>query len=234
MSQQAIITLISQAYNLSIDQQEQLSRYSFEALEYARKELYRQNKQNSLQGAHSATSWFSAVASSFDKKASQPKTGRTMSYAAKKVVYGGTNNNHSYSTLGANPDNPDDPLNLSIEERVEFAQTQIDAFDAVLSEGDSILLQDQPRVRGGGFRSLADVMKGMAPNMKNRWKDLKKNPKDIPSLMNDFKVNLDDASNYTEGEDYEEHLNNISKDKTDPEGYKLVVRKRDYRGTARR
>jgi hypothetical protein len=234
MNQQSIITVIAQAYNLSIEQQEQLSRYSFEALEYARKELYRQNKQRSLTNPTSATSWFSAVASSFEKKAAGfPKTGR-MGTFAKKIVNAATNANHSPSS-GKDDNNPDDPLHMTMEERVNFAQEQIEFFDGVLNEGDSFLLLTQDFVRGGGFRSLAEIMKGMAPGMKDRWKQIKKDPKSMPALLNRFKVNIDEAAEFgKDDEDYEEEMNNISKDKTDPEAYKLVVRKYDYRRTARK
>ena len=50
------------------------------------------------------------------------------------------------------------------------------------------------------------------------------------AFMNDYEI----ASSYSEGEEYEEHLENISRDKMNPEGYKLMVRRYDYRRTARR
>jgi hypothetical protein len=224
-----VINLIADTYGLSEKEQEMLSSYPDNALQYAVTEMVRQKVK-----PNNPVNWIAAVARNHQEKTPRfPKTGG-MGAFAKKIVNATANANHSPSS-GKDDNNPDDPLHLSMEERANFAQEQIEFFDGVLNEGESFLLLTQDFVRGGGFRSLGEIMKGMAPGMKDRWKQIKKDPKSMPALLNRFKVNLDEAAEFgKDDEDYEEEMNNISKDKTDPEAYKLVVRKYDYRRTARK
>lgn len=227
----SVINLIAETYGLSVDQEERLNNCSAESLEYAVKELFRQKQTTTI---NNPVNWIAKVAAAYKPgSASFPKRGRLNDFQ-KKVVNGVMNINHSPQS-GANPNNPDDPLNLTMEERVEFCNRQINEFDAILNEGDnlSVLFSDTPRVRGGGFRSIGEVMRGWAPNMKERWTNLKKNPKSIPPLLNGFKIDYEEACKHAEDEEYERHLDEISKDKYDPEGYKIMVRKYDYRRTYR-
>jgi hypothetical protein len=211
-----------------------LETYSDEALQHG---VLKYNAHPDKKGVRDAVKYICTVAKNYRPHATGrapfPKTGR-MGTFAKKIVHGTMNANHSPSS-GANDNNTDDPLLLSLEERVNFAEEQIEYFDAVLNTGDDLLLAERNYVRGGGFRSLSEIMRGMAPGMKDRWKHIKKDPKSMPSLLNGFKINLDEASCFQEDDqDYEEHLQHVSADKTDPEGYKLMVRKSDYRRTARK
>ena len=207
MDPQTIITVISQAYNLSIENKEQLSRYSFEALDYALKELYRQKKQQSLTNATSATNWFSTVASSFEKKALRfPKKGMEGGHSSL------ARNPHGHSPSG-------DASNLSLEERIEYASNQESVWEEIF--------EPVPELEALG------IHEGYAERVKNNWKRIAQNPKEFPTSSNAFKDTLTAGERYTEGEDYEEHLNQISADKSDPEAYKRRIRITDYRRIAR-
>ena len=230
MSQQTIINIISQSYNLSIEQQEQLSRYSFEALEYARKELYRQQKQNSLSNSQSATSWFSAVASSFEKKGSNPKTGRQMSFAQKKVIAPMFNSSHSPAV---------EVPNLSHMEQVEYLVKEILKFSKTF-DPDKVYSPDP---------SMNEYLKKIAMN------SIASMQREVDQLLKSFddpnhvcqsacvekslflrapkKQDDQQSSMSSIDEDYESHLDEISKDKSDPESYKLMVRRYDYLRTKR-
>jgi hypothetical protein len=207
MNQQTIINVIAQAYNLSIEQQELLSRHSFEALEYARKELYRQKKQYSLSNAQSATSWFSAVANSFEKKASRSSNGKMPAYSTKPMNPGG------HSPAG-------DASNLSNDERIQFAMNEESAWEEIT--------ETTPIMESVGLHL------GYVDRAKSNWKRIGQIPKEFPTSSNAFKNDLSEAEKYTEGPEYEEHLNAISEDKPDPAGYKRRIRITDYRRIARK
>lgn len=190
MSQQAIVSIISQAYDLSPEQENRLLEFSFEALEYARKELYRQQKQNSLSSSHAATSWFAAVASGFERKnASHPKTGRGKGFNnpfVQKIVQGSFNPNHS----------PSAAPKMSIEERKAFLLSEIPKIEDLIAQAES------GRTMYGG----ADYGRKMLANIQQELKDMEK-------------------MYVAQDPEYEQYLDEISKDKSNPAGYKDLVKK---------
>jgi hypothetical protein len=110
--------------------------------------------------------------------------------------------------------------NLTYDERREFASDQESIWDEIFEVSSNM--------QASGFHQ------GYPERVKSNWKRIGEQPQEFPTSSNAFKNNIDEASCYSEGSDYEEHLNRISADKTDPEGYKLIVRKYDYRRTARK
>jgi len=227
MDNTAVVQLITDAFGLSYSQEAMIIDYSSDALEYAVTEYV---KQKDTKPIPIPINWIAAVARNFEAKEKLPKTGRMKGFNnqwAPKIVEGKFNANHSPAP-DVDIDNPHDPLNLTTDQRIEFASMQ-DQFFNNLSN------QDQISLRTEGFVSLGDIIKGWAPNIKERWKHLKKNPHEFPPRMNVFKKDDIQASEYGEDDpEYEAHLENISKDKSDPEGYKLLIRKYDYRRIARK
>ena len=210
VNEQRVINLIADAYGLSKQQEEMLSSYSDDALEYAVKELVRQGKQKVV---NAPVNWIAKVAASYNPhSASFPKTGRQMSFAQKKVVAPMFNSSHSPSSESSK---------LTIEERIEFSSNQESIWEEIVDRGETL--------------DIMGMHQGYADRAKTNWKRITLNPKEFPTSSEGFKENYDEASHHGEGDvDYEAHLDEISKDKTDPVGYKLMVRRTDYRKTKRK
>lgn len=182
MQEQSIINLIATTYYLSIEQQQLLSRYNDEALRYAVKELYRQGKQKSLLGAQSATSWFSAVAASFEKKAALSKTGRSMDQYQKKIVNATFNANHSPASIAPKMDN---------DERISFLQSES------IKIKDLIAQAENGRTMYGG----SEYGRRMLQNVQEELDKLlgkKQNYLDYESHLDDISQDKSDSSGYKE------------------------------------
>jgi hypothetical protein len=203
MNQKPAIQLIADSYGLSVQQEELLSNYSDAALEYALKQLVRTNKHKAI---NAPVNWIAAVAASFEKKAQRfPNKGKEVGHSAQP------RNPSGHSPAG-------EPSNLSYDERIEFASNQESVWEEIFQSGESI----------AGFHD------GYAERAKSNWQRIAKNPQEFPSSINSFQNTKQQSANYGKDDpDYEEHLDEISRDKSDPEGYKLMVRAYDYRRMAR-
>ena len=205
MSQSSAINLIADAYGLTKQQEQLLSTYSEDALQYAVRQLAVAKDKTVI---NSPVGWLAKVASTYKADGSHSLKGKAGGHSAVQRNPGG------HSPAG-------NASNLSYDERMDFASDQESAWEEIIDSGEYMNAQSL------GFHD------GYAERVKSNWNRLTKAPHEFPTSSNGFKKNLDEASVYTEGPDYEQHLDAISKDKSDPEGYKLMVRKTDYRRTKR-
>jgi hypothetical protein len=215
MENKSVINQISDMYGLSVAEQNNLSGFSEEALQYAFNELKRQNKQNNL---NNPVNWIAKVAASYKGQSDAfPKTGRLNDFQ-KKIVNSSTNNNHSPSKLVPK---------TSKDERITFVLREIANYEKHLSERRPWL----KNVPGG--EHLIMVAQNAIANYKRELQDLHYSPDDIQCDAPRYREDETEALEYRVGDkEYEEHLNHISKDKSDSLAYKDLVRKYDYRRTA--
>lgn len=212
MSPKPVINLIADAYGLSRQQEEMLSNYSDEALEYAIKELTRQNKQKTI---NAPVNWIVKVAESYKKKAARNgvsynrfSNGNEVTHSAQQRNPGG------HSPAG-------EQSNLTNEQRIGFALEQESIWEEIFEVSQDL--------ETSGFHA------GYPERVRSNWKRMGQQPNEFPSSTNGFKKDEDIAAQYGSDDiEYENHFKQISADKSDPEGYKLMVRKYDYRRTARR
>lgn len=205
MSQNPVINLIADAYGLSRQQEQMLSNYSDEALEYAIKELTRQNKQKSI---NAPVNWIAKVAASYKKKPHRFSNGNEVTHSEQARNPGG----HSPAGLQSN---------LTNEQRIQFAVDQESIWEEIFDVSSDL--------ESSGFHH------GYPERVRSNWSRIAQNPKEFPCSVDGFKKDMDIAAQYgNDDQEYDNHLNEISNDKSDPESYKLVVRRYDYKRIARR
>lgn len=201
----SVINLIADTYGLSVDQEARLNNCSTEGLEYAVKEFSRQKQTTTI---NNPVNWIAKVAAAYKGNAPRfPKNGKEVGHSAQSRNAGG------HSPAG-------DASNLSHEERIQFALYEESAWSEIFEPTPAL--------------EVLGIHEGYAQRAQANWKRIAQTPQEFPTSSNSFKDTLDAGEQYTEGEEYEEHLNQISIGKTDPEAYKRRTRITDYRRIARK
>lgn len=204
MSNKSVIDLIADTYGLSVQQEQMLEGYSEEALQYALKQLVRQNKTKTI---NAPVNWIAKVASTFGRRGKGFINGKM----ADGVVDQPTLNPGGHSPMA-------ERSHLSNEERIAYAVEQESIWEEIDDCSDNMIEM--------GFHT------GYPERVKANWKRIQTHPEEFPRASNHF-MNIE-PTNMEVDLDYEEHLNEISKDKSNPVGYKEFVRTNDKRRTVRK
>lgn len=204
MQPKSVITLLSEAYGLSRQQEEMLNNYSEEALQYAVKAFVVAKKNGTI---NAPIAWIAKVASKHKKSPTGFLNGNEVGHSTS------SKNPQGHSPMGTQS-------NLTLEEREAFASYQESLWEEIV--------ELSPSMESVGFHS------GYVERVKANWKRIAVNPKEFPASSDIFKLDKEQAEQYTEGPDYEAHLDQISADKSNPAEYKLMVRRYDYRRTSRK
>ena len=223
-NEQTVINCLSDTYGLSVSQQDMLSNYSEEALQYAFNELKRQNKQHSL---NNPVNWIAKVAAAYKGKAQRfPKTGKM----------GG----HSSTATNPNGHSPAQELpNLTHMEQIEYLVKEILKFSKTFDPNK--VYSPDPQMDEYLKKLAMNSIAGMQREVDQLLASLddpnhicKTGCVDQSLFLRKQKQQSDvDFTQSSADKDYEEHLNAISDDKSDSAGYKELVRKYDYRRIAR-
>jgi hypothetical protein len=215
----SVITFLAETYGLSVDQEQRLNNCSTESLEYAVKELNRQQQTTTI---NNPVNWISKVAAAYKPgSTSFPKMGRMGDYA-KKIVNVSTNNNHSPSKHRPN---------ISVDERIDLLEKEITKYKDMIANPENYFKKPvdiSSAVEGTRSRLMAtedELSQIKMPGAKVHAQ---------PSLSNDFKTDYEIASRYTEGPSYEADLDELAKRMSNPEEFKKFRRRTDYRRTARK
>lgn len=219
-----VVQLLAGTFNLNAEQQEQYSRYSNAVLLKTLQSFAEQRKIRKINSPHAWLAWVTADEARKEQEQGQrsPKMGKGMDSYQRKVVNATFNANHS-----AAPNAP----NMSLEERIAFLNSEIANYERIIANPKDF------------FKANVDIGMALEVGM-SRLKACQSEllslqrpgakPQPSSSLSNTFKKDYDIASVYSEGPEYEDHLDEVAKTMRDPEGYKDLVRRRDYRNTARR
>ena len=141
------------------------------------------------------------------------ETGRTKGHSSKSSNPHG----HSPSLLVEK---------TSKDERISFVLREIANYEQQLSERRKWL----KNVPGGEY--LITMAENAIANYKRELSELHYSPDDIQCEAPRYKEEDPAAAEHRFGDrEYDQHLDDISKDKSDPSGYKELVRKYDYNRT---
>ena len=230
-AQQTVINRLSDTYGLSVSQQDMLSNYSEEALQYAFNELKRQNKQNSL---NNPVNWIAKVAAAYKGKAQQfPKRGNAI----------------SHTTTATNPKghSPAQELpNLSHMEQIEYLMNEILNFSKTFdpSKVYSRDPQTDESLKKLAMNSIAGMQREvdkLLALLDDATHTCKTGCVDqslflrlqLASLRKPNQQTDVDFMQPSADKDYEDHLQVISEDKSNSAGYKELIRRYDYQRLAR-
>ena len=221
----SVINQISDMYGLSVSQQNVLSGFSEESLTYAFNELKRQNKHNSL---NNPVNWIAKVAASYKgQRTSFPKTGNEGGHSSK------ASNPAGHSPSAELP-------NLSHIEQVEYLMNEILKFsktydpDKVYSP-DTHMNEYLHKIATNSITSMQKEVDQLLAAFDDQTHSCKPGcVKQSLFIRAPKQQTTVDHNQSTSDKDYEAHLEQISKDKTNPIAYKELVRKYDYQRTARR
>jgi hypothetical protein len=213
-----IIQLIQETFRTSDISLQILKTYSDEALQQG---ILKYNSHPDKKSIRDPLRYISTIAKNYSHPASGrssfPKTGKLNGYQ-KKIVHGSTNANHSPSKQ---------PLKTSKNERITFVLREIANYEKHLAERRESLSK---MASGDGLIKIAE---NAIANYKRELADLHYSPDDAQCDMPRYKQDDQEASEYGIGNrDVDEALDKISADKSDPEGYKLMMRKYLYHRTA--
>lgn len=222
--QQSVINRLSDTYGLSVSQQDMLSNYSEEALQYAYNELKRQNKQNSL---NNPVNWIAKVAAAYKGKAQQfPKRGNAI----------------SHTTTATNPKghSPSEELpNLTHMEQIEYLMNEILKFSKTY-DPSKVYSRDEKmndylhKIATNSISGMQREVDQLLSNLDDPNHICKVGCVDQSLFLRKPKQQSDvDFTQPSADKDYEEHLDAISADKSNSAEYKELVRKYDYGRIAR-
>lgn len=211
MNQSPVINLIADAYGLSRQQEDMLSNYSDAALEYAVRQLAVAKDKQII---NSPVGWIAKVAAAFREKGQHSLNGKVVGHSAKPR----NPNGHSLASHA----------NFNRDERIAFLVSEIASFTEKIANPQKYF---HPNV---DMEIALTVGRALLKANEDELAMLQRGgTSHVPVYSNKFMDNYDDASAYSEGADYIDHLDQISHDKSDSEGYKLMVRRYDYKRTAR-
>ena len=220
--EQSIAMQLAAAFNLNKEQAEQYAnQYSNTVLAKALQSFEAQRKTKKITNPQRWLAWVAADEERKEmEKASRPKTGRGMDSYQKKVVNGTFNANHSPAQ---------EAPKTSKDERITFVLREIANYEKQLAER-RLWLKNVP-----GGEHLIIMAENAIANYKKELADLHYSAPDMQCEAPRYSQQDPQADEYRIGDhDYESHLDRISADKSDPAGYKLMMRRYDYHRTARK
>lgn len=223
------IAQLAAAFNLNNELAEQyVNQYSKSVLAKALQSFEQQRKVRKITNPKGWLAWVLADEQRKEQeKASRfPKNGKEAGHSTKPR----NPNGHSPAT---------ELPNLTHVEQIEYLMNEILKFsktfdpDKVYSP-DAALNEYLKKIAMNSIASMQREVEQLLALLDDPNHNCSASCVDKSPFLRTFQVKDKAASTYSEGPDYEEHLDEISKDKLDPEEYKLVVRQYDYHRTARK